>query len=90
MGGRPETWTDNNYNCNLAARAQMKKAGVETNGSSNVIQTDVDNSAQTSYVNNDGIRINRPKLIENKVGCHIHNDTIKSKKTCYGWIKGKY
>ena len=67
-----ETWADNGYNCNAAARQQMADAKVETNGSANVIQTDVDNSAQTSYVNGNGNTVNRPNLTENKIGGAIY------------------
>ncbi|WMJ72528.1 PKD domain-containing protein [Cytophagaceae bacterium ABcell3] len=67
-----QTWANNGQNCNTAARAQMTDAGVTTYGSSNVIQTDVNNTAQTSYQNSAGVTVNRPQLSENKAGGAIY------------------
>jgi len=63
-GSKLETWANNNRNCNLAATAQMKDAGVTTTGRTDAIQTIVDNSIQGSN-----------KLAENKAGGAIYTMT---------------
>jgi RHS repeat-associated protein len=59
-----ETWANNGKNCNAAARKQMSNNGTNTYGSANVIQTDVDNTIQSTHL--------KGNLTENKIGGAIY------------------